>query len=195
MKQILIIGAGGIGSWLTFMLSDLTTAGKQLKNIELHIADDDYVDTGNIRYQKFNPEDIGDPKVGALKASYPRLVAEGLQQRIDTKEQLNPYDCVVLAVDNTKTRRLVFENFPKHWIDLRSEGREIAAFCKSEKNPKEKMLATLPKEVVSGSCQRPGDLEKGLVQNGNKIVAAVGVQMILNWSRGELGASEVILSI
>jgi membrane protein YdbS with pleckstrin-like domain len=36
------------------------------------------------------------------------------------------------------------------------------------------------------SCQDESDLKKGWIQLGNKIVAMIGVQMIMNYQRGHL---------
>jgi molybdopterin/thiamine biosynthesis adenylyltransferase len=186
LKKILIVGAGGIGSWLAANLYDLI-CWEQLpdSNVEITIADDDHVEAKNISYQNFEDEDIMDPKAAVLHARYG---FKALEKRITDERDLYGYDCIVSAVDNPKFRRLLFEYCHvysrTHWIDLRSEGRTIAAFTTSEKNTLEKMLDTLgPEDAEDGSCQLQFELDNDIIQQGNKIVAVIGSQYILNWHR------------
>ena len=79
-----------------------------------------------------------------------------------------------------------------YWIDLRSEGRSVAAFCKHKQNTLQTMLETVPEEVEDGSCQLAFEKSSGVVQNGNKIIAAVGAQYILNYRRGEANPPKFI---
>ena len=87
-------------------------------------------------------------------------------------------------------------NPDKYWIDLRSEGRSIAAFTKNKVNDLDYMLSTLGNEDVNdGSCQRQWELDNDIIQNGNKIVAAIGAQYVLNYIRHENSPPQVILSL
>ena len=55
------------------------------------------------------------------------------------------------------------------------------------------MLATLPKEGgENGSCQLAYEKEAGIIQNGNKIIARYGAQLLLNWYRNEASKPEFI---
>ena len=56
-KKILIVGAGGIGSWLCYFLHDLQEHD-QLNNTWITVADGDTVEKKNLRYQKFSIDDI-----------------------------------------------------------------------------------------------------------------------------------------
>ncbi|MBC8410400.1 MAG: ThiF family adenylyltransferase [Rhodobacteraceae bacterium] len=197
MKQkILIVGAGGIGSWLAAQLYELERHG-QLNSLIITFADDDTVDSKNLLYQNFGVEDQLDLKVDSLSARYGFL---SLSDRIETPTTLDEYDCVISAVDNTKFRKLLFkwahDNPTKHWMDFRSEGRSLAAFTKSATNTFQKMMETLGKEEVEdGSCQRNWELDDGIIQNGNKVVAAIGSQYILNYTRNQASPAQVILSL
>lgn len=189
-RRILIVGAGGIGSWLAYNLYKFDEH-KQLSNAEITFADDDTVDLKNLPYQHFEAEDVTDYKTESLSA---RFGFESIVKRLDKPTDLTKYDLVVSAVDNTAFRKLLFEtaeaNPDMHWIDLRSEGRSIAAFTKSKNNTLEKMMATIPEEVKEGSCQREYELANGIIQSGNRIVAEIGAQYILNWLRGDNSAAE-----
>jgi len=99
-------------------------------------------------------------------------------------------DLIVLCVDNVETRKQLFKECSKGlanpWIDLRCHGRAIAAYARSPKNSLEFMTESLPKEVQEGSdsCQIASDILSRSTQVGNRIVAAIGCQMILNVFRG-----------
>ena len=192
-RNILIVGAGGIGSWLAFNLFKLQEA-KQLGNVrKIFLADDDTVEVKNIAYQCFENTDILETKAEALSDRFGDLFSP-MEKRITIQDlydgcRWGRYDCIVSAVDNTEFRKVLFnyasEYTDAHWIDLRSEGRTIAAYTKHEKNTLETMMATIPTEVKEGSCQRDFEMSAGIIQNGNKIIAAIGSQFILNWLRGD----------
>ena len=51
--KILIVGAGGIGSWLCYFLHNLNNV-YQLHDVSITVADGDTVEKKNLRYQKFD---------------------------------------------------------------------------------------------------------------------------------------------
>ena len=51
-RNILVVGAGGIGSWLASQLYELEIHG-QLNDTNVTFTDDDTVDTKNLTYQNF----------------------------------------------------------------------------------------------------------------------------------------------
>ena len=199
MKNILIVGAGGIGSWLASHLYHLNYH-KQLQNATVTFCDDDTIDTPNLSYQNFQEEDFMDNKVDSISDKYGFT---GTCARIVSVSELNPYDCVVSCVDNAKFRNLLFSwafknNEDKYWIDLRSEGTSIAAFCKHPSNTLESMVETLGNfdpnaaDTEDGSCQRAYELNAGLVQFGNRIIASIGAQLILNYIRHQKNPAKFI---
>jgi len=198
MAKLLIVGQGGIGSVLSGHLHALEEI-EQINDLHVTVCDDDLVELKNIKYQNFGPEDVTDFKVESISARYG---FKALNKKITSEEDLKGYDCIVSAVDNVKFRKLLFEFVDKnpkiYWIDLRSEGRSVAAFTKSKKNTLEKMLETLPKDgddSEGGSCQLKFELENNIIQQGNKIIAVIGSQMILNWLRKETNMPEFIQNI
>ena len=180
--NILIVGAGGIGSWLSYYLYDLQNH-KQLNNAYITVADHDTVEKKNLRYQKFDIDDITDNKAMVMEAKYGFV---GLEEKIVSSEQLLPYDCIISCVDNTSFRRLMFntcEKTGKYFIDLRSEGTTILGLTSHKKNDIETLLATIPEEIEDASCQRSFEFEGGIIQQGNKIIAGIGSQFVLNYIR------------
>jgi tRNA A37 threonylcarbamoyladenosine dehydratase len=181
-KNILVVGAGGIGSWLCYFLWDLQNCS-QLFDSSFTIADGDTVEKKNLKYQKFEIDDITDNKALCMEAKYG---FNSIDKLITTSEDLLPYDCIISCVDNTSFRRMMFNTCiktGKYFIDLRSEGTTIMALTQHKKNDIETLLATIPEEIQDASCQRPFELEGGIIQQGNKIIAGVGSQFVLNYIR------------
>ena len=77
------------------------------------------------------------------------------------------------------------KNTNKYFIDLRSEGTTIFALTKHTKNDIEYLLSTIPEEIEDTSCQRPFELSGGIIQQGNKIIAGIGSQFVLNYIRDD----------
>jgi len=192
MRQVLIAGGGGIGSFLVHRISDYSE-NNQFSDTGFTVYDDDVVDTGNIKYQNFKDEDILDFKVESLAARYGIV---GVTERIESPDIFKDFACIVSAVDNKTFREMMFraaETMDFHWIDLRSEGRSIAYYVKHKKNTLDVMLGTLPKEGgEDGSCQLEYEKNAGIIQNGNKIIAEMGAQLLLNWQRNEASKPQYI---
>lgn len=182
-KNAIVVGAGGIGSWLAMFLRNLQDHG-QLEGVNIVFADDDSVDIKNISYQNFSEEEIFDLKVEALRERYGFGM---LPKRIESLEELDRFELVISAVDNTSFRKMIFENEPEnnfYWIDLRSEGNQVSAYTQGM--DREKLLETVSVDAEDKSCQRDWELSQGIIHNGNKIIASIGSQYVLNWHRGEM---------
>ena len=191
--KIAIIGAGGIGSYLVRALSDLMDK-QQLRNVDITVFDDDQVEESNIMYQDFSIDDILDNKAEALATRY-RITA--VDAKIEKISELKDFDLVVSCVDNSIVRRMIFKNYEKikDFIDLRSEGKSYAIYTK-DGNTKDKLLKTLPeKDVENGSCQLAVDKKSGNIQQGNKIVALIGSQAILDRARGSKTKLSIVQSL
>lgn len=187
MRKVLIVGAGGIGSHLSYNIFELNKFG-QFSNVDFTLADDDTVDKKNLGYQKFEFQDQTDSKSEVLAIRYN---FNSIKARIESTALFKNYECIVSAVDNTVFRKLLFNYSDSHrdlyWIDLRSKGRTVAAYTKSQKTTVDFMMKTLPKEEVEeGSCQFEYELNAGILQLGNKISACIGAQYLLNWYRNDL---------
>lgn len=190
--MIHVVGAGGIGSYL---LRDLTRLQKTNQLIRgdgtsygITVYDEDDVEQKNLLYQDFTDDDLLESKAEILGKRhgipYVEMFVENLADTVSGND-----DIVICCVDNAKFRKHMFEwgqETDNYWIDLRSHGRMIVRKSKDEANTLEKLLASLPDEEEDGggSCQRAVDLEKGMIQMGNRIIAAVGCQTVLNHLRG-----------
>lgn len=191
MVNVLIIGAGGIGSWLTTRLARLRDYN-QLNGIDaLVVADNDEVEDKNLPYQHYDMGEIMDSKAMCLEARYG---VTGRELRVTTDEHLAQFDIIICAVDNPKTRRLVYEhcekNPDKYFIDLRSEGTAVWGITSDAGWSLESLKATLGDEDADDkSCQLEYELQAGIIQLGNTIIAEIGAQWLLNKLRGKKNTS------
>ena len=121
-RKVLIIGVGGIGSYLTPLLHKTGL-------YDIHIADPDTVEVKNLSYQNFNTSHIGEKKVRAL-LDYD-AIGSRKEFPILTQDQLKGFDLIVCCADNLDVRRLVYrqgfqDDCTNKWLDLRAQGRNGA---------------------------------------------------------------------
>jgi len=194
--KILVIGAGGIGSFFAGTLFNLKSAGQLPKNVSIVFYDPDTVEEKNIRYQNFTAADIGFDKVEAMEV---RLGFDGVCKRIGLEDFPGiKADIIICAVDNAETRQAVFDfwrDTGTYFVDMRAEGRTVSFFTPGEATAAEDvttrterydiLTATLASAgTESGSCQRAVDMEAGIIQLGNQIIAPIGAQLLINHLRG-----------
>lgn len=109
-SQVLVVGAGGLGSPIAFYL---TAAGVG----KIGLVDSDLVGLSNLQRQiLYSTPDLGSPKVDCardkLVAINPHLHLETYRIRVTEKnvtELISNYDLVIMAVDNFATRYLLNE--------------------------------------------------------------------------------------
>jgi molybdopterin/thiamine biosynthesis adenylyltransferase len=183
----MIAGAGGINSWFVAMMADLIEKEQIPMFWEFTIFDGDNVEKKNLLYQNFLFTDQLENKAEILAKRYNMFYKP---EFILNKNYFQGFDVVVCGVDNRDFRVMMFEymdeNPTKNWIDMRAEGRVVAIFTKNTKNTLPELMKTLPEETnSSGSCQLDYELSAGVVQLGNRIVANIGAQYLLNVVRGE----------
>tara|TARA_R110000824_G_scaffold372145_2_gene562232 strand:+ start:3614 stop:4168 length:555 start_codon:yes stop_codon:yes gene_type:complete len=167
MKKILIIGAGGIGSYLIPLL-------QRTGLYEITAYDPDKVEKKNLTYQNFKDGDESEHKVSVMKRRFKIQTTQPFP--ILTASQLEGYDLVVCCADNLDVRRLLYRD-GKQWLDLRAQGRNCA-YISFRSNPE--MYDTLlsgPKG--SFSCQ--GDEWDGKAEGihfSHIIAAGMGAEWI-----------------
>ena len=184
-QKILIIGAGGISSYFVAELNDLVRQMQICAYTKFTIADADIVELEQLRYQKFSIENAGDNKAKALKKNYPDLGITAWDKRIESKKDLRAFDIIILCVDNEQTRQLVIEycyKAGKEFLDLRATGRRIFALPK-QRELKDSLKYVDVEDKREYSCQEKEDLVQGRIQLGNRIIARIGSQMLLNLLR------------
>ncbi len=184
--KILQIGCGGIGSYLIQEICECIEQEQIDSFNEIIIADDDMVELEQKKYQNFKLNEVGKNKAECLAKRFNEFGIKAIQKRIAKETQIKGCDLIILCVDNEKTRELIIKYCHKHdkeFIDLRADGRRIFAMPK-EKRLEDNLKFVDSKDTKEYSCQDKSDLEKGFIQKGNKIIAMMGNQMLLNLIRG-----------
>jgi len=177
--KVLIIGAGGIGSYFVATIDNLIDNNQFDENWKFTCVDDDEVELKNIRYQNFKPGQIGDKKVNALEDRYINLEYD--IKRV-TYDNLKTYNLIVICADNNIIRKEAWKawiNDKIPFIDSRSNGRAIGIYSSNT----EDYLSTISDSDESFSCQFPYQLAKNEIELGNRIVAQILAQTVLNYSR------------
>ena len=132
-RRILVIGAGGIGSYLIPLL-DKTGL------YEMVVADPDNVEKKNLTYQNFKPKENEMNKASVMNWNYDS-VKQHISYPILTDKQIKGYDLVVCCADNLDVRRLLYRSNVA-WLDLRAQGRNCAFISyRADKNKHDTLLA------------------------------------------------------
>ena len=171
MRKVLIIGTGGIGSFLIPLLD-------KTKLFRITANDPDIVETKNISYQNFDKNEVEDKKVYALKERY-KSITKADPYLVLTESQIQGYDLVVCCADNLDVRRLLYRSTVK-WLDLRAQGRNGALI--SYKTPKNMYDTVLTGPDGSFSCQTnewAGDKEN--IHFTHVAIAGMAAQWIQRW--------------
>ncbi len=100
-KEINIVGAGAIGSWVALSLA-------KMGFVDITVWDDDEVSIENMNCQFYPISMIGRPKVDALADMVSMFTGTQIQTRRRYEGQ--PLNGIVIsALDNMATRRLIFD--------------------------------------------------------------------------------------
>ncbi|MGN0144151.1 MAG: ThiF family adenylyltransferase [Clostridium sp.] len=136
-KNITLIGLGGIGSYVAFLLA-------RMQPNTIYMMDDDIVEGGNISGQLYNKEQIGQFKASAM--------VETVSKYSDYKscfsvvnrftQESEPSNIMICGLDNMESRKVVFEAWLRHvnskseedkkgclFIDGRLAAESLQVFC------------------------------------------------------------------
>lgn len=175
MRKVLVIGAGGIGSFLIPLLD-------KVELYDITVADPDVVETKNLPYQNFGKGHVGQNKASVMMDSYSN-VNHFSKYPILTEKQMKGFDLVICCVDNIGLRRTLYNTKIK-WLDLRAQGRN-AALVSHKADPKMYDMLLAGKDG-SFSCQ--GDSWDGSnkgVHFMQVAIAGLGAQWIQRWFNDE----------
>lgn len=118
-QKITLAGAGGIGSYVGFLLSRMHPAN-------ITIYDDDIVEEGNLSGQLYADSHIGRKKVGALSdimSSFSRYYSFiGVDERFTVGSPAD--DIMICGFDNMASRRLFYQKWKAHVMRLAEEERK-----------------------------------------------------------------------
>lgn len=190
--QILVIGAGGIGSLLAehiaraFAFSGLSEDAI----VNLTMMDGDVVEPRNLPHQQFSHDSLSQPKVSIVRnrlmtigiTSHSAIKVDAIVENFSAETDLSKYQLVIVAVDREEPRKIVHSN-AKQWLDLRARGDGFVIWSHLDDIQTLDSLPTLP-EGTSASCQLDGAIETGNIQFGFALAAAHGAQWVVQWLRG-----------
>lgn len=195
-RRIDVIGAGATGSAVTLELAKL---GVQ----NIHVWDDDIVEPHNLANQLYGPEDVGFPKVEALKLLIQdqadmEIVPHRMKVEKDFRVALG--DVVFILTDTMESRKEIFEDViygnknTKFCIETRmgTEHIMIHSFSPLDEREIEVWKKTLYKdeETVTSACGTP--ITVGATA---KLVSSFAVWQFLNWLRETEIDNSVLVSL
>ena len=182
--KIAIIGLNGIGSYFVRGLSELIkkdVAGLDRINVMgIDLFDYDTIEEKNFAYTIYDIEHLGRNKAEVL-AEMTGYTARA--EKIEKAEQLVGYDLVIMAVDNNEIRNLVYQAGVK-FLDLRAKGKGIMIYLTQKDDPE--YLALTQDTGEKGGCQYSRDIEDKTIELGNRIVAEIGLQYLIDYCRGKI---------
>lgn len=181
---ILLVGAGGIGSLVIELL--VPALERCNTRCQIDIMDDDLVEETNLGHQKFTFSDIGLYKVDALANRFndaKNIVIDPITERLTQGSQLEYYDLVIVAVDNSTPRKIVHDD-ANAWLDLRCRGD---GWLLLDSNTDSEIISSLSPDHKPTSCQIEGALDNGNIEFGFAAVAAAGAQWIFQFIRQYYG--------
>lgn len=131
---IWIIGAGGIGSWTALALSKMGCSN-------LIVFDHDKVELHNLPSQLYNPDQIGQNKVGVLKENILKFTGQTIipiSSKFEEWENLgSPPQIIISAVDSLESRKIIWDKLKLNfhlYLDARMGGEFLRIFSISPLN-------------------------------------------------------------
>lgn len=180
-RKVLIIGAGGIGSFLIPLLHKTGL-------YDMHVYDPDIVEIKNITYQNFEEEEVDENKAEIMSNRYDTVTAFPYpvltsQQIKGSKKGKPAHSLVICCADNLDIRKTLY-NTNVSWLDLRAQGRNATMVSYLEKPELRAELTHGPEG--SFSCQ--GNEWDGGNENVHYMqvaIAGMGAEWIQRWYMDE----------
>jgi hypothetical protein len=191
--KIAIIGLNGIGSYFVRGLSELikkdVSGLDRINPMAVDLFDFDTIEEKNFSYTIYDIEHLGRNKAEVL-AEMTGYKARA--EKIEKAEQLADYDLVILAVDNNEVRNLVYQAGNK-FLDLRAKGKAVMVYL-TQKDDTEYLNLTQD-TGEKGGCQYDRDIEEKTIELGNRVVAELGLQFLVDYCRGKIEKKNTILML
>lgn len=194
-SRIMIVGAGGIGSWTTLALLKMGC-----ENVT--VIDFDEIEIHNAGSQLYGSWDAGKTKVQALKdrlASIVDLHPTGIIDQVTESNVLGVLageQIVISAVDSIEIRKLLFnalKGTEKRFIDGRMAGNAIEIYSIPMNDPEKVALyeETLfpPEEAIHVECS-----SRAVIYNCF-VIAGLITDIVARWSKGEEVPAELIVDL
>ena len=177
--KILVVGAGGIGSWVVVQLAKLGVS-------RITVYDADHVSPHNLSTTVYRPADIGKLKVEALAGTIRRM---GLPTDIRTRpvlyhgQSLRGFDVVVSAVDSMAGRSLIFREARRQrvpfYVDGRIGGENFRSYSIRPNSKKDRRL--YKNTIVSDEKASELPCTGQAIVQVNTIVSGLMVNSVVQW--------------
>lgn len=126
-KDILLLGQGGIGSWVALLLSRI--------GVNLHTYDMDTYESHNMTGQLVRAQDIGKNKAESMKEIIHEFSPDcDVMTNGEYKPSSMSNDIVICGFDNMKARRIAFENWNANVLEMTPEERKHCFFMDGRLN-------------------------------------------------------------
>jgi hypothetical protein len=183
MRKVAFVGCGGISSWAIKHFSEIIDIFEKKDNIYVKLFDDDEVEEKNLlrNSQNFEVDDLMEQKAEQLgkRYNFDFEVAFIDEENIN---ELEVFDDIIVGVDNHKARRMLYKyaiDNNKFLLDMRAQGTQLCYIIvdgsKDIEYYDKKYFNNADMMERKGSCQRVEDIENDNIQNGNKIIAYMGM--------------------
>lgn len=189
-RNVMIIGVGGIGSYLAPLL-------KRVGTYSMFLADPDIVEEKNLLYQNFDKVNVGEKKVNSLFMN--GHVRSDYRIRTDACLRKDKMDLIICCADNLDIRRLLYrqgfqDDAKVKWLDLRAQGRNGALISYLTDPKFSDMFLQGPEG--SFSCQGEQDeITPESVHFTHVAVAGMAAQWIQRWFNGEEVKDKMVINI
>jgi len=184
MRKVALIGCGGINSWVAKHLFDLAKVFE--KDIIVTAFDKDDVEEKNIKRfnQNYEVEHLCLQKAESLAKRY-NFMFENIFITEENVDKLEPFDDIIVGVDNHKTRKVLYDyaiKNKKYLLDLRAQGTIMGFTIVDGKKDMDyynaKYFSNPETMKRTGSCQLASDIENDHIENANKAIAFFGVNCV-----------------
>lgn len=189
MPPITLIGAGHLGSNVARTLAEMGCP-------RLTVYDHDDVELANLAASFYGPDDVGKPKVEALKNRIKELVGEDTEV-ICKKEMYNkqPIDdpVVYMTVDSLEGRKKIWESLKLHApnlkfiVDMRSGKDIISVYAFTPESAGEEFLPSLERTPIPLGCS-----EKAVAFNA-QTASGIAASLVRNFARGYRVPKRIVL--
>ena len=192
--NILVVGAGSIGSWTSLALLKL---GCQ----NVTVIDFDDVGEENIGSQIYSSYDIGKWKVKAFKEKAELLVETSPKIIVNPVNDANTippniYDIVISAVDNMQARKDVFKQLnpsPAWFLDGRMAANNVQLFATKMDNPDQ--VSFYDSTLFSSEDAMPIACSERSVVYNCFVIAGLLTDLVAKIANGKVPPKELIVDL